>query len=71
MGQMNHRRHQHNHLTLLQAAERGMTLSEWCAHEQAEDALDAIETGRQERIIYILLSCVIVLGIIAAIAMGA
>jgi ABC-type nickel/cobalt efflux system permease component RcnA len=52
---MSNRACHNNHMTLKQASQRGMTLSQWCAHEQAETALDAIEQARRERVVFGLL----------------
>lgn len=62
------RRH-NNHITIETAGKRGMTLLQWCEHEAAEEALDAIEQARGERIVYALILMVAACSTIAILAM--
>lgn len=67
---MSNRACHNNHMTLKQASIRGMTLSEWCAHEDSENALDAIEQARTERIVFGLLISIAVCAAAIVLALG-
>lgn len=64
-------RYPNDHMTLAQAQELGMSLNDWCAHEQREAELDAKELDRIGLIVYTLLAAIFACALVIIVLLGA